>query len=81
MGSHVLSMWMWVSIAIMSTINGHCGYKFPFSPFGDTRFHDFHHSDFNSNYGSIGLLDYFHGTDKSYRKILQQQQNQEDNQQ
>ena len=39
----------------------HSGYDF-FA--GKAKFHDEHHERFNLNYGSIGFLDWLHGTDK-----------------
>ena len=42
-GCHVSTMWLWVCIAILSTINGHSGYAFPFTPFGYSKLHDLHH--------------------------------------
>lgn len=65
---HVMTMWLWVFIAIQATINGHSGYEFSFSPFHSATFHDYHHYAFKDNYGSIGLLDWFHGTDKGYKR-------------
>jgi len=53
---------MWMVIGVMSTINGHSGYSFPFSPFDYPNNHDVHHATFINNYGSIGLLDRLHGT-------------------
>lgn len=31
---------------------------------GKARMHDLHHEKFNLNYGSLGLLDWVHGTDR-----------------
>jgi len=71
--AHVRTMWLWVIIAITSTVSGHSGYDFPFNPFGSAKIHDFHHSSFKDNYGSIGLLDWFHGTNKLYINHIQQE--------
>jgi len=64
MGTHVTTLWLWVILAIMSTINGHSGYAFPFTPFGQAEYHDIHHSAFKDNYGAIGILDTLHQTRK-----------------
>eukprot|EP01100_Stratorugosa_tubuloviscum_P010706 TRINITY_DN461_c2_g1_i1.p1 TRINITY_DN461_c2_g1~~TRINITY_DN461_c2_g1_i1.p1 ORF type:complete len:284 (-),score=91.13 TRINITY_DN461_c2_g1_i1:75-926(-) len=73
--SHVIVLWIWLIIAISSTVNSHSGYDFPGNPFASTRFHDFHHSSPNSNYGSIGILDYIHKTDQwSIQKQREQKQ-------
>eukprot|EP01136_Pigoraptor_vietnamica_P029353 Opistho-1_new@87445 len=69
MGSHLLTMWLWFSLAIIVTVNVHSGYHFPLMP--SPEFHDFHHLKFNTNYGVIGVLDYLHGTDKKFRASKQ----------
>ena len=73
-GSHMLTYWFWLFVAVHVTIQVHSGYHFPFLP--SSEFHDFHHLKFNVNFGVIGFLDWFHGTDEMmYRdewKTLQQ---------
>lgn len=66
MGSHLSTMWLWFTIAILSTVTTHSGYHFPLllSP----EYHDFHHFKFNANYGSLGILDRLHGTDAMFRQ-------------
>lgn len=76
--SHLLTTWIWVVIAILGTISHHSGYKLP-GPLGtglsDPGFHDFHHAQFNNNYGLLGILDRLHGTDKAWQaKKLKDQQ-------
>lgn len=66
MGSHMVTMWIWATIAIMGVLSDHSGYHFPFSR--SPRFHDFHHLKFNQCYGLLGILDRLHGTDKLFRK-------------
>jgi len=61
MGSHIVTEWLWLTIAIINTIHGHSGYEFP-NPMPRTSTHDWHHEGFNDNFGSIGLLDWIHGT-------------------
>ena len=51
------------------------GYRFPWMPFfnGAPKFHDDHHRLFKYNYGTLGILDYIHGTlaPSTGQKILQ----------
>ncbi|XP_013789351.1 fatty acid hydroxylase domain-containing protein 2-like [Limulus polyphemus] len=65
MGSHTATCWMWLALAILSTLNAHSGYHFPFFPSPEA--HDFHHLKFNQNYGVLGVLDRLHGTDIHFR--------------
>jgi len=64
MGSHLSLMWFWLTLAMLSTINGHSGYAFPYTPFDEEVLHDYHHLAFKDNYGAVGLLDWLHGTRK-----------------
>ncbi|KAJ3118838.1 hypothetical protein HDU96_007580 [Phlyctochytrium bullatum] len=61
MRSHLLTYWMWLTVAILTTIATHSGFVLPGMPNGLR--HDFHHYRFNSYYGVIGVLDFLHGTD------------------
>uniref|UniRef100_T1JK58 Fatty acid hydroxylase domain-containing protein n=1 Tax=Strigamia maritima TaxID=126957 RepID=T1JK58_STRMM len=65
MGSHTATYWLWFTVVILSTLNAHSGYHFPFFPSPEA--HDFHHLKFNQNYGMLGLLDRLHGTDTMFR--------------
>jgi len=78
MRSHILTAWIWFSMAIIRTLNDHSGYHLPFLPSPEA--HDFHHlkyliniknftflSRFNNCYGVVGFLDWLHGTDKIFR--------------
>jgi sterol desaturase/sphingolipid hydroxylase (fatty acid hydroxylase superfamily) len=76
-GSHCATIWAWVVVRILETIDGHCGYDFPWSPFrflpftGSSRHHDFHHSHNMGNYGSFFVVwDHLFGTDMEYMKYL-----------
>lgn len=40
-GSHVATAYLWFAIAIISTLNAHSGYHWPFFPSPEA--HDFHH--------------------------------------
>jgi len=68
-GSSILirhaSAWLWYCLALLSTLNAHSGYHFPFFPSPEA--HDFHHLKFNQCYGVLGILDYLHGTDTLFR--------------
>ena len=46
-------------------IHSHSGYHLPFLPSNEN--HDFHHKRFNVNYGSLGFLDAWHGTDGTFK--------------
>lgn len=65
MGSHVLTVWLWLSLSLLVTLNDHSGYHLPFLPSPEP--HDFHHLKFNQCYGVIGVLDRIHGTDVMFR--------------
>ncbi|GAB6026420.1 Methylsterol monooxygenase 1 [Chamberlinius hualienensis] len=68
LGSHVVTMWIMGVIAFLYTINEHSGYHFPLAL--SPEFHDFHHLKFNQNFGTIGFLDWLHGTDVEFRKSI-----------
>ncbi len=69
LGSHVVTLWLWVVFRQWEAAEGHCGYAFPWSP---TRFiplsdsslhHDFHHSKVKGNYaGFLAWCDRAFGT-------------------
>jgi len=65
MGSHTATVWLWLTIVTLSTLNAHSGYHFPFFPSPEA--HDFHHLKFNQNFGMLGVLDRLHGTDTLFR--------------
>ncbi|KAM9373599.1 fatty acid hydroxylase domain-containing protein 2 [Phaethornis superciliosus] len=66
MGSHIVSITAWFSLALIASSISHCGYHLPLLP--SPEFHDFHHLKFNQCYGVLGVLDYLHGTDKVFRQ-------------
>ncbi|EAW11747.1 sterol desaturase family protein [Aspergillus clavatus NRRL 1] len=61
LGSHILTFWAFLAYELFNTATVHSGYDFFKSK---AKMHDLHHEKFNLNYGSIGLLDWLHGTDK-----------------
>ncbi|CAH1791368.1 unnamed protein product [Owenia fusiformis] len=69
MGSHVSTLWLWLSLVIGSTTVSHCGYHLPFLPSPEA--HDYHHLKFNQNFGVLGVLDRLHGTDALFRASKQ----------
>ncbi|XP_064481397.1 fatty acid hydroxylase domain-containing protein 2-like [Ornithodoros turicata] len=66
MGSHPATAWLWFTLAILSTLNAHSGFHFPFFPSPEA--HDYHHLKFTQNYGVLGVLDRLHGTDNQFRQ-------------
>ncbi|KAL4884244.1 fatty acid hydroxylase superfamily-domain-containing protein [Aspergillus karnatakaensis] len=65
LGSHIVTFWTFLAYELFMTATVHSGYDF-FA--GEARMHDLHHEKFNLNYGSIGLCDWIHGTDKLKRR-------------
>ena len=65
MNSHLFTYWLWLTLAVFSTITVHSGYHFPFLQ--SNEFHDYHHLKFNVNYGNFQFLDWLHGTDRLFQ--------------
>lgn len=61
LGSHVVTFWVFLAYELVNTATVHSGYDFFCHK---ARAHDLHHEKFNLNYGSLGLLDWVHGTDQ-----------------
>lgn len=61
LGSHVVTFWVFLAYELFNTATVHSGYDFFCHK---ARAHDLHHEKFNLNYGSLGLLDWAHGTDQ-----------------
>ena len=64
LGSHLLTIWLWVVFRQWEAAEGHCGYAVPWSPtrflpFSDSSLHhDFHHSRVRGNYaGFLAIWD------------------------
>ena len=55
---HITTAWAWLIWGIGATIEQHCGYELPFSPYGilpfsfSAQYHDFHHTRYKYNYSS-----------------------------
>ncbi|KAG8184709.1 hypothetical protein JTE90_013096 [Oedothorax gibbosus] len=72
-GSHVISLWVWLTFTTTYGVIVHSGYHLPLTP--TPEFHHYHHNKFNENFGVAGILDWFHGTDKEFRKSQAFQRN------
>eukprot|EP00013_Stygamoeba_regulata_P020489 CAMPEP_0177658798 /NCGR_PEP_ID=MMETSP0447-20121125/17059_1 /TAXON_ID=0 /ORGANISM="Stygamoeba regulata, Strain BSH-02190019" /LENGTH=259 /DNA_ID=CAMNT_0019163541 /DNA_START=88 /DNA_END=864 /DNA_ORIENTATION=- len=68
---HITTLWVWLIIRVWETIDAHCGYALPFSPWnmlpfqGGSERHDYHHSHNMGSFGSyFNIWDRVCGTDK-----------------
>jgi len=73
--SHVVTLWLFLSLRVTESQFTHSGYKLPFSPFhmfffqGGEERHDFHHTQNMGSYGSwFSFWDWAMGTDVPFRK-------------
>ena len=75
-GSHIYTVYMWTTFAVLGTMTHHCGYDWPWMWYVDHQpnFHDFHHEKFNVNYGMSTWLDRFHQTDLMWLEKLRQEE-------
>jgi sterol desaturase/sphingolipid hydroxylase (fatty acid hydroxylase superfamily) len=64
--SHPFTIWLWYGLALFSTSVSHSGYHFPFLPSPEA--HDYHHFAFTQNFGVLGILDLYHGTNSQFLK-------------
>ncbi|RDB29244.1 Fatty acid hydroxylase domain-containing protein 2 [Hypsizygus marmoreus] len=58
--SHMVTFWVFLTLELLETTTVHSGYDF-FA--GSARRHDSHHEKFVVNFGTVGILDWVHGTD------------------
>ncbi len=61
--SHILTLWVWLSIALLNGIYTHSGYDFlprVFQP--SPAFHNYHHYNPTKNFGVLGIADRLGGT-------------------
>ncbi|KAE9461093.1 hypothetical protein C3L33_07030, partial [Rhododendron williamsianum] len=48
-GPHLITLWLWMVVRVLETVEAHCGYHFPWSLsnflplYGGADFHDYHH--------------------------------------
>jgi sterol desaturase/sphingolipid hydroxylase (fatty acid hydroxylase superfamily) len=59
--SHILTNWAFLAFELAETATVHSGYDFLV---GSAKKHDLHHEKFLVNFGSLGFLDWVHGTGK-----------------
>jgi len=64
--SHLLTNWAFLAFELLETATVHSGYDFLA---GSAKKHDLHHEKFLVNFGSLGVLDWVHGTEKLGKKI------------
>ncbi|MCJ1382068.1 hypothetical protein MMC17_005180 [Xylographa soralifera] len=64
---HVVTFWAFLALELLETSTVHSGYDF----LGWARMHDEHHERFSVWYGSLGWLDWVHGTDGRGAKRVQ----------
>ncbi|KAJ3249806.1 C-4 sterol methyl oxidase [Chytriomyces hyalinus] len=72
---HVFTVFMWLALRLVLTVDNHCGYDFPWSirhffpVWAGADWHDYHHLAFIGNYGStFRYWDWICGTDVGYIK-------------
>jgi 4-alpha-methyl-delta7-sterol-4alpha-methyl oxidase len=72
-GPHLLTLWIYLGLRLVQTVEAHSGYDFPWSPrywipfYGGAEFHDYHHKIYSGNYASSFIWnDYMFGTDYAY---------------
>ncbi|KAH0997414.1 hypothetical protein GBA52_021278 [Prunus armeniaca] len=78
-GPHLITLWLWMVLRVLETVEAHCGYHFPWSlsnflpVYGGADFHDYHHRLLytkSGNYSSTFVyMDRIFGTDTGYRKL------------
>lgn len=60
-GAHAVTLLAFVAFELWEAAADHSGYDFLKLP--PAKLHDLHHEKFRVNYGTIGLMDWIHGTD------------------
>lgn len=75
-GLHESTLFYYNCFRWLETVDAHCGYELPFSPFHllpicqGARGHDYHHRAFDGCYGAMKLWDRLCGTDRSFLEEL-----------
>lgn len=78
-GLHASTLFYYNCFRWLETMDAHCGHEFPFSPFKlapfclGARGHDFHHREFNGNYGAMVFWDRLCGTDAGFWTELKEE--------
>jgi len=75
--NHFVFLWVWGTMRILETVDVHSGYDIPWiNPlhlipgYGGSRYHDFHHYNFNGNYApTFRFWDWYCGTDQDWKKF------------
>lgn len=62
--SHIVTFWIFLAIELAETTAVHSGFDFLGK---SARAHDSHHEKFMVHFGTVGLLDWIHGTDEAGR--------------
>jgi len=69
LGSHCITLWIWIFFRNWETAEEHCGYDFPWNPtrlipfYEGAAYHDYHHSKYTGNYAAIfPIFDRLFGT-------------------
>lgn len=65
--SHILTFWLFLAFELVETTTVHSGFDFFV---GAAKKHDAHHEKFMVHFGTVGLLDWLHGTDGTKQKEL-----------
>jgi len=65
---HIVTFWIFITFELVETTTVHSGYAFLPGISRFIRFHDWHHEYFNGCFGAMGWIDWFHGTDKGFKK-------------
>jgi len=68
-GCHPIELFFFVVFRIWETVDVHCGYALPFTPFR-SEMHDYHHMRNNGCYGAF-FMDDLLGTNKRFMKHLE----------
>ncbi|XP_014493574.1 methylsterol monooxygenase 2-2 [Vigna radiata var. radiata] len=78
-GPHLMTLWTWMTLRVLETVEVHCGYHFPWSLsnfiplYGGADFHDYHHRMLytkSGNYSStFTYMDWIFGTDTGYKNL------------
>lgn len=77
--THTFTNCVYTGLGMMLTCTQHSGYTSRFLPWPfSANFHDYHHSHFNSNFGTLGLCDSLFGTARPVTYSKEQQKRLQD---
>ncbi|CAI5485290.1 unnamed protein product [Closterium sp. Naga37s-1] len=72
-GPHLLTLWLWMSLRVLETVEAHSGFEFPWSPsrfiplYGGAEYHDYHHRCVYTDSGNYSST--FIYMDWNYRRM------------